>query len=229
MLNVSVQVYTILVIQSAGLDKSPAKLDRRYSDFRNLNSSLRHQYSSAMQHVKFPPKLLSGNYKAETIAQRSRIFEQYLSHIFTIDIIRVSPELGDFFYGKDLREGYRRIENGDYSGSLVHLRTAWQLQSKLRGDADSMSIATLSAIVSAYAAMENDAMACFHAEHALACIGTTIDRHLVSLLRLAIRLCWKLGRDKHRLEARLQELRNLGVRVDDSVSLLELVVNRIQR
>jgi hypothetical protein len=223
------QVYTIVILQSAGWDKSPIKLDRRYSDFSTLNSALRRSFPAFMRDIEFPRKQLSGNYTPETIARRSRAFEQYLSHIFAFDAVRQSSELGDFLYSADLREGYRRIENGDYANSIPLLRSAWQLQSKLLGDTNPSAVATLCAIAASLAAMEDDAAAIGHGERALDCIGTSFDRHLVPLIRLVIRLCWKLGRDKHRHEARLQDLRHRGLPVDDSPSLLELVVNRFRR
>jgi hypothetical protein len=223
------QVYTIVVMQSAGWDKSLAKLDRRYSDFSALHAVLRHNFPALMRDIDFPRKQLSGNYTPETIARRSRAFEQYLSHIFAIDAVRQSSELGDFFFNADLREGYRRIENGDYVNSIPLLQSAWRLQSKLLGDTDPSAIATACGIAASFAAMEDDAVAIDHAERALDCIGTGFDRHLVPLIRLVIRLCWKLGRDKHRYEARLQELRHRGLQIDDSPSLLELVVNRFRR
>ena len=223
-----VQVYTILIIRSAGVDNVPAKINRRYSDMSRLHATLRRTVPSLMRDVRLPPKQLRGNYTPETIARRSRAFEQYLGHVFSIDAIRQSEELCDFFYGGELREGYRYIENGDYSGAVALLRPTWRLQTKLVGDTDASSIATLCAVVSSCAANEDDLMACSHAERALECIGSSSDRHLVPLLRLVIRLCWKLGRSKYHYELRLQDLRNRGLEIDDSPSLLELVVNRFR-
>ena len=53
--------------------------------------------------------------------------------------------------------------------------------------------------------------------------------YLVPILQLMIRICWKLGRDKRRYEAKLDELRQNNVDVDGAPSLLELVVNRFYR
>jgi len=117
-------------------DSSPAKVNRRYSDFARLNSALRHQYPALMRDISFPGKRVSGNYKPSTIAQRSRAFEQYLTHIFAVAALRTSSELAEFLYGDDLREGYRRIVDGDYTGSLTLLRSAWRLQAHLHGDTD---------------------------------------------------------------------------------------------
>jgi len=118
-------------------DSSPAKISRRYSDFSHLNTALRRQYPALMRDISFPGKRLSGNFKPSTIARRSRAFEQYLTHIFAVGALRTSAELSEFLYGNDLREGYRRITDGDYVGALAPLRSAWRLQAHLHGDTDS--------------------------------------------------------------------------------------------
>jgi len=118
-------------------ENTPAKIIRRYSDFSRLNTALRRQYPALMRDISFPGKRLSGNFKSSTIAQRSRAFEQYLTHIFAVGALRTSAELADFLYSDDLREGYRRVVDGDCSGALAYLRSAWRLQVHLHGDTDS--------------------------------------------------------------------------------------------
>jgi len=118
-------------------DSSPAKISRRYSDFNHLNTALRRQYPALMRDISFPKKRLSGNFKPSTIARRSRAFEQYLTHVFAVGALRTSAELTEFLYGSDLREGYRRIVDGDYGGALSPLRSAWRLQAHMHGDTDS--------------------------------------------------------------------------------------------
>jgi len=117
-------------------DSSPTKITRRYSDFHHLNTALRRQFPALMHDIVFPGKKLSGNFKPSTIAQRSRAFEQYLTHVFAIAALRTSAELAEFLYGHDLHEGYRYIVDGDYRGALVPLRSAWRLQAHLHGDTD---------------------------------------------------------------------------------------------
>jgi hypothetical protein len=224
-------IYTILVMRSDGVDSAPAKVDRRYSDFNRLHTSLRKHFPALTHDISFPGKQLTGNYKAETIAHRSRAFEQYLSHVFAVSALRTSAELSEFFYGDSLRNGYIRIGAGDYVGSLAFLRSAWRLQAKLLGDSDTQAVATLCAIIAVHNALDDNVAACMHAERALECFGDSgkgnaVDQHLVPVLRLAIRLCWKLGRDKRRLEEWFEDLRRRGVDVSGSQSLLDLVVGR---
>jgi len=61
---------------------------------------------------------------------------------------------------------------------------------------------------------------------------TSIDMcspYFVPVLQLMIRMSWKVGRDKRRFEAKLDELRLNLVDVDAAPSLLELVVKRFYR
>jgi len=126
----------VLMVRSDVTDSSPAKISRRYSDFRRLNTTLRRHYPALMRDISFPGKRLSGNFKPSTIAQRSRAFEQFLTHVFAVAALRTSAELSEFLYGDDLREGYRRIVNGHYKAALPPLRSAWRLQAHLHGDTD---------------------------------------------------------------------------------------------
>lgn len=134
--HVDLQVYTVLMVRADVAGSLPAKVNRRYSDFSRLNTALRRQFPALMRDISFPSKRLRGNFKPSTIAQRSRAFEQYLTHIFAIAALRTSAELAEFLYGDDLRNGYRQVVDGDYGGSLALLRGAWRLQAHLHGDTD---------------------------------------------------------------------------------------------
>ncbi len=223
------QSYSILVLSSAGLDvdKIPTTIDKRYTDFKNLDDSLRSRHHKLMNGISFPKKLLTGNFKPETIAQRSRAFEQYLAHLFSIDQLRLSLEFADFFYGKDVREGYRLIQNGEYKESVPLIRSAVLMQKKLQGDEHPDVIASLCALVAANLQLDRHSQALNLTETALRCIGgDNTNRYLIPLLQQSIRLCWQLGKDKKDLEARLQTLRQAGKEVEGAPSLLELVVTR---
>ena len=207
-----------------------AIVERRYSDFENLHISLKRLYPSLMTDISFPTKKVTGNFKAETIAQRSRAFEQYLTHVYSIDVLRLSPEFAAFFYENDLEKAYRWITEARYHESLHILKSAAHLQQKLLGDDHPAVASTLCAIVALCCILDQDKMAQGFAEAALQCIGNNDhNEYLVSLLQTSIRLCWKLGKDKKDLEARLQSLKDSGIQMDPHQPLLELVLNRHQR
>ncbi|XP_064640871.1 sorting nexin-20-like [Lineus longissimus] len=219
--------YTILVIRSHELDKAQAVIERRYSDFEKLNSALKRGFPQLMETIAFPPKILSGNFKRETIARRSRAFEQYLTHVHSLDEIRRSKEFANFFYNVNLQEAYAHVRNARYKEAIPLLHNAVNIQDKLLGENHKEVIATLCGLVACYSALEQNSEAQECAETALKCIGRSEkNRYLIPLLQISIRLCWTQGKDKTDLEARLADLRNRNFSVDLAPTLLELAVRR---
>ncbi|KAG7280844.1 hypothetical protein CRUP_010826 [Coryphaenoides rupestris] len=70
-----------------------------------LHTTLRRNHGDQMHGVCFPRKKLRRNFTAETIARRSRAFEQYLSHLCSLDALRATPCVLLFFYLPDLQTG----------------------------------------------------------------------------------------------------------------------------
>ncbi|KAI3357020.1 hypothetical protein L3Q82_003653 [Scortum barcoo] len=124
-------LYTIHVVQSGGSDKTPAIITRRYSDFQRLHATLRRNHGDQMERVCFPRKKLRRNFTAETIAKRSRAFEQYLSHLCSLSALRGAPCVRQFFYLSDLQTGQLLIRVGRYQEALGPLLNAKRLQYKL--------------------------------------------------------------------------------------------------
>lgn len=124
-------LYTVQVIQAGMFDKTPALITRRYSDFERLHSRLRRCHCDEMEGLCFPRKKLRKNFVAETIAKRSRAFEQYLSHLHSLGGLRRSPIFLEFFYLSDLRAGQMLMRVGRYQEALGALLNALRLQEKL--------------------------------------------------------------------------------------------------
>lgn len=86
--------------------------------------------------------------------------------------------------------------------------------------------------MAAHAAVDDYRAACIHAKRVLECFCDSMEStnvrspYLVPILHLMIRMSWKLGYEKCRYEAKLDELRRDNVDVDGAPSLLELVINR---
>ncbi|XP_037628715.1 sorting nexin-21 [Sebastes umbrosus] len=124
-------LYTIHVIQSGGSDKTPAIITRRYSDFQRLHTTLRRNHGDQMERVCFPRKKLRRNFTAETIAKRSRAFEQYLSHLCSLSALRGALCVRQFFYLTDLQSGQLLMRVERYQEALGPLLNAKRLQHKL--------------------------------------------------------------------------------------------------
>ncbi|XP_046895847.1 sorting nexin-21 [Hypomesus transpacificus] len=229
-------LYTILVIQSGLSDKTPAVISRRYSDFERLHARLRRRHGDEMQRVCFPRKKLRRNYVAETIAKRSRAFEQYLSHLHSLPGLRGAPCLREFFYLGDLQAGQALLRVGQHQEALGPLLNARRLQEKLgqEGQQASHWLFTVLGLVCCFQAVEQLEEAAEHCDLALqelapppsqeAVRPSKVHPQLMPLLQITVRLSWKLSRDKRRWEALLQQLQEAGVDPAGQPSLQEYLV-----
>ncbi|XP_033117190.1 sorting nexin-21-like [Anneissia japonica] len=195
-------LYTIAVKRSIGNDTSQALIDRRYTEFYLLNKVLKRKYPHIMEHVSFPKKAITGNYRHHFIAERSRAFEQFLTHIYTFEEIRNCPEFQDFFYNRDLKTAFKYISAGDFQEAIPFLQNALHLQEKMLGEKHQDTIRTLCALVVAYSSLEDgDSHASAFAECALQCIGEDgTNPFLISLLQTVIGMRWRRGVEKRHLE-----------------------------
>ncbi|GAB1603311.1 sorting nexin-20-like [Argonauta hians] len=225
-------MYTVLISRNSGVDKMPTMIEKRYSDFAKLHHRLKKKMPHKMENIFFPKKLLTGNFTSETIASRSRAFEQYLTHIFSITEIRYSEELANFFYLKELQTAYSLIINNKYSQAVPLMEKYLPIQEKVHCDVHPDVMLTLSAITACYHQLDRAYMAHQYAETALNCMHNfdIADNSLyVALLQLSIRVCWTLGKDKRSMEAQLQNLRRKGVVTENTGSLMDIVKARISK
>ncbi|XP_069035432.1 sorting nexin-21 [Lepisosteus oculatus] len=234
-------LYTIHVIRSGTFDKTPAVITRRYRDFEQLHRRLRRRYGGEMEGVSFPRKKLRRNFAAETIAKRSRAFEQYLTHVHSRGELRQAPVFLEFFYLGDLLAGQSLLRTGLYQEALGSLVNALRLQEKLgfqpqlpphKPRQHGHWLFTLSALVACFQELDQLEEAQEYCERALKDLAPSRDalqqqqfHHLlIPLLQANVRLSWKISKDKRQWEALLQELRNSGVDVSNQPSLKEYLV-----
>ncbi|XP_030913928.1 sorting nexin-21, partial [Geospiza fortis] len=159
---------------------------------------LRCRFSCDMASVAFPRKRLRRNFTAETIAKRSRAFEQFLSHLHSIDEIRRSPEFLEFFFLPDLQAAQRLTCTGMYREALATWANAYRLPDRLGGGSSRRALQLLEA----------------QGSHPL--LGPFLQAH--------VHLAWKVGKDKRRSEARLQDLREAGLLLQQQPSLKECLI-----
>ncbi|KAM9785753.1 sorting nexin-21 [Neosynchiropus ocellatus] len=247
-------LYTIHVIQSGGSDKTPAIITRRYSDFQRLHATLRRNHGDQMEHVCFPRKKMRRNFTAETIAKRSRAFEQYLSHLCSLSNLKGAPCVRQFFYMTDLQAGQVLIRVGRYQEALGPLLNAKRLQNKLGWachydnlaqappPSSSHWIFTLVGLSSCFQEVDQLEEARDHCElalHVLTPAETKMDNTppekptphldaahplLLHLLRVVVRLSWQTGRDKRRWEELLKQLEEQSETADNQTTIREFLV-----
>lgn len=234
-------LYTIHVIQSGGSDKNPAIITRRYSDFQRLHATLRRHHGDQMERVCFPRKKLRRNFTAETIAKRSRAFEQYLSHLSSLPGLRGASCVRHFFYLSDLQTAQLLIRVGRYADALGPLLNAKRLQHKLGWacyhenqaqiplPASSHWLFTLVGLSCCFQEAEQLEEACDHCDHALRSMTPPPPEQrphplLLPLLKVGVRLAWQTGRDKRQWEELLQQLEEQGAEADPHMSVKEFLV-----
>lgn len=222
--------YTLLVKRSPGLDRFPAIIERRYSDFLELFLNLKKHYPPELQSVNyFPKKTVLGNFKPEVITSRSRAFEQFLYHIYDVDKTRLSEELAEFFYNREVRDAHGCMRCGKFEDAIPLLENAYFLQEKVLGDSHLTTLSTLCEVIATHNAIDNMSEAHKFAEVALCqfVAGHQEKCELYPpLLQLSVRLCWALGKDKRDLEQRLQSLSQSGTRVEKLPTLLDVVMKK---
>ncbi|NWW77224.1 SNX21 protein, partial [Climacteris rufus] len=218
-------LYTIYLIRSGQFDKAPASIARRYSDFEQLNRRLRCRFGCDMASVAFPRKRLRRNFTAETIAKRSRAFEQFLSHLHSIDEIRRSPEFLEFFFLPDLRAAQRLTCTGMYREALATWANAYRLQDRLGVCSSGRFLLTLAGLAVCHQELDQLSEAHGCCEQALQLLEAQGSHPLLGpFLQAHVHLAWKVGKDKRRSEARLQDLREAGLPLQQQPSLKECLI-----
>nr|XP_032646913.1 sorting nexin-21 isoform X2 [Chelonoidis abingdonii] len=218
-------LYTIYLIRSGQFDKVPAAIARRYSDFERLNRRLRHQFGCDMAGISFPRKRLHRNFTAETIAKRSRAFEQFLSHLHSITEIRRSSDFLEFFFLRDLQAAQRLTCTGLYREALATWSNAYRLQDRLGVCNSGHFLLTLAGLVVCHQELDELSEAHRYCEQALQLLEAQ-DSHpvLEPFLQAHVHLSWKVGKDKRQSEARLQGLLGAGVALQHQPTLKEFLI-----
>ncbi|XP_063003561.1 sorting nexin-21 [Elgaria multicarinata webbii] len=205
-------LYTIYLIRAGQFDKAPAAVARRYSDFERLNRRLRRHFGSDMAGVSFPRKRLRCNFTAETIAKRSRAFEQFLSHLHSLPEIRRSADYLEFFFLDGLQGAQRLTRSGAYQEALAAWTNAHRLQDKLGAGHSGHFLLTLAGLAVCHQELEQPGEAHASCEQALRLLEAQ-DSHplLAPFLQAHIHLAWMLGKDKRQAESRLRGLQDASV------------------
>ncbi|XP_023367729.1 sorting nexin-21 isoform X1 [Otolemur garnettii] len=222
------QLYT-LAVMGPGPDHQPAHISRRYSDFERLHRNLQRQFRGTMAAISFPRKRLRRNFTAETIARRSRAFEQYLGHLHAVPELRHASDLQDFFVLPELRRAQSLTCTGLYREALALWANAWQLQAQLgTPSGPDRPLLTLAGLAVCHQELEDPAEARACCERALQLLGDKrLHPLLAPFLEAHVRLSWRLGLDKRQTEARLQALQEAGLTPTPPPSLKELLIKEV--
>ncbi|XP_027414209.1 sorting nexin-21 [Bos indicus x Bos taurus] len=222
-------LYTLAVMGPGPPDSQPAQISRRYSDFERLHRNLQRQFRGPMASISFPRKRLRRNFTAETIARRSRAFEQFLGHLQAVPELRHTADLQDFFVLPELRRAQSLTCTGLYREALALWANAWQLQAQLGVPCGpDRRLLTLAGLAVCHQELEDASEARACCERALQLLGAESPHPLLApFLEAHVRLSWRLGLDKRHSEARLQALQEAGLTPTPPPSLKELLIKEV--
>ncbi|KAM3921698.1 sorting nexin-21 isoform 2-T4 [Leptodactylus fuscus] len=222
-------MYTIYLLHSGQYDPSPAYITCRYSDLERLRKSLRSRYPDEMTSVSFPHKRLRKNFTAETIAKRSRAFEQFLCYVSSVPTLRQSPEFLAFFYLRDMQKAQHLTATGLYQLALPLWMNCWRLQEKLCPVGPSTHrLLVLAGLVICHQEMDSLADAQAFSERAVVLFRDAQEQNvpfLIAFLQAHIQLSWRVGVDKRNSEATLLRLQEAG-HVTHNAPTLKEILNR---
>ncbi|XP_076786333.1 sorting nexin-21 isoform X2 [Arvicanthis niloticus] len=223
------ELYTLAVMGPGPPDRQPAQISRRYSDFERLHRNLQRQFRGPMSAISFPRKRLRRNFTAETIARRSRAFEQFLGHLQAVPELRQAPDLQDFFVLPELRRAQSLTCTGLYREALALWANAWQLQTQLgTPSGPDRPLLTLAGLAVCHQELEDPGEARACCEKALQLLGDKRPHpFLAPFLEAHVRLSWRLGLDKRQSEAQLQALQEAGLTPTPPPSLKELLIKEV--
>ncbi|KAF5917480.1 hypothetical protein HPG69_017372 [Diceros bicornis minor] len=222
-------LYTLAVMGPGPPDRQPAQISRRYSDFERLHRNLQRQFRGPMAAISFPRKRLRRNFTAETIARRSRAFEQFLGHLQAVPELRHALDLQDFFVLPELRRAQSLTCTGLYREALALWANAWQLQAQLGiPSGPDRPLLTLAGLAVCHQELEDPGEARACCERALHLLGDkSLHTLLAPFLEAHVRLSWRLGLDKRQSESRLHALQEAGLTPTPPPSLKELLIKEI--
>jgi Tfp pilus assembly protein PilE len=126
--------YTILIKTVPGLDKYPAVIERRFSDFLILYQGLKSNETIGHivdKNVAFPKKVYMGNFSLEKIAERGIEFTRLLQLCMSEFDLRWSVPFVAFLVDKELTEAHRLALFGDPDDVQALIETAYHIERKL--------------------------------------------------------------------------------------------------
>ncbi|XP_018564297.1 sorting nexin-21 isoform X1 [Anoplophora glabripennis] len=221
-------IYTLQVRFISGNDDlSPSVIERRYTHFLNLYNDLRKEQPQLMASIAFPKKVLLGNFDNELISTRSTGFESLLKHITMESKLRSSNSLLKFLQEVELLKAKDLLDKKDHDLAYPILENNFKLLNKVFTDRSPAVLLALCRLLACTLSIPG-------MPHSLKWADLTLHRYegvsdsdllqlYVPLLQTCARVWWQNGRNKDELEQRLATLQKQGVKVGESMSLMDAV------
>lgn len=175
----------------------------------------------------------TGNFKIDVIEERSLFFENFLTYIYSKDVLKCSEPFRAFLYRREMQESNHHLLHSRFEEAIPTLENQYWLLHKLRADRDQLLRVLLQLVVCLHA-VENYELAYDYALLALPRFearridGNNLAKEVyVPFLQFCLRLWWILGRNRSSFEAKLQQARNEGQKTEGLPDLLDCLRDEI--
>ncbi|KAH8412757.1 hypothetical protein KR009_005370, partial [Drosophila setifemur] len=222
-------VYELTVSQDGeAVDTQPAKIERRYTDFRELYMGLKRQHPAEMANKYFPAKVLMGNFKSELIGGRSAAFETFLTYVASLAQLRESEDFLRFLQHDELTRACQFLDERRNENAIPILENCFRLLNKIYMNRSRPVLLILCRLV---AACTSSPVPHHAAERwallALSRFETLCDIDLlplyIPLLHTCAHLWWQRGQDQKPITDRLIDMSKQGINIANNASLMQAI------
>ncbi|KAL7740045.1 hypothetical protein ACLKA6_012394 [Drosophila palustris] len=222
-------VYELTVRQDSNeMDAQPAKIERRYTDFRELYQSLKRSHPNELNNLTFPNKVLMGNFSSELIGERSEAFEAFLTHVAEQTKLRDSNAFLRFLQHEELTKACQFLDERRHEMAIPMLENCFRLLNKVYMNRSRPVVLILCRLVAActvspvpHHAAERWALL------ALSRFETLCDIDLlplyIPLLHTCAHLWWQRGQDQKPITDRLTDMSKQGINIANTTSLMQAI------
>ncbi|KAH8349259.1 hypothetical protein KR067_007459 [Drosophila pandora] len=224
-------VYELTVSQDGEIqDTQPTKIERRYTDFRELYLALKRLHPAEMANKYFPSKVLVGNFKTELIGERSAAFEAFLTYVASQANLRESMEFLRFLQNDELSRACQFLDERRNENAIPILENCFRLLNKIYMNRSRPVLLILCRLV---AACTSSPVPHHSAERwallALNRFETLCDIDLlplyIPLLHTCAHLWWQRGQDQKPITDRLNDMSKKGINIANTSTLMQAIHN----
>ncbi|XP_070500850.1 sorting nexin-20 [Chironomus tepperi] len=207
-------------------DKSPAIIERRYTDFLKLYEALKKENPQLLANVAFPKKKILGNFTSDLISERALAFENFMDYCVSIPALRDSPSFLSFLQDDDLTRASRLLDERRNEAAVPILENSFQLLNKVYLDKSRQVLLLLCRLVCACttspishpSSIKWTDLALRRFDHVS---DTEILVLYIPLLNTASYLYWQKGLDAKPINDRLEEMGRKGIKIKDTLTLIQ--------
>ncbi|XP_030561846.1 sorting nexin-20 [Drosophila novamexicana] len=221
--------YELTVRQDSSImDEQPVKIERRYTDFRELYQCLKRQHPNELSNINFPSKVLVGNFSTELIAERSAAFTMFLTHVASQPKLRDLDAFLNFLQHEELTQACQYLDERRNEMAIPILENCFRLLNKIYMNRSRPVLLILCRLVAACTASP---VPHHSAEHwallALNRFDTLCDIDLlplyIPLLHTCAHLWWQRGQDQKPITDRLTDMSRQGINTANITSLMQAI------